>query len=67
MELFESKLDEILRVKTNEVNALLEIKAEQKAERAEIKKNASADIDVDAHATTSTEKPKRTRKKKEIV
>ena len=63
MDLFESKLDEIIRVKTHEVNALLEIKAEQKAERAEIKKNAESELD----ANTSTEKPKRTRKKKEIV
>jgi len=60
MDLFESKLDAIIKIKTTETNALLEVKAEAKATRAAEKVAASESGEV-------VEKPKRTRKKKEYV
>ena len=57
MELFDSKLDIILKNKKVEVDALLEVKAEAKQQRAELKAAA-------IETGTIIEKPKRTRKKK---
>jgi hypothetical protein len=58
MELFESKLDAIIKAKSAEANALLEVKAEEKQQRAEEKKLA-------IESGTLIEKPKRGRKAKE--
>ena len=59
MELFESKLDAIIKTKSAEANALLEVKAEEKHQRAEVKKLA-------IESGTLVEKPKRGRKAKEL-
>ena len=58
MELFESKLDIILKAKTCETNAFLEVKATAKATRAAEKAAAIESCEI-------VEKPKRTRKKKD--
>ncbi len=58
MDLFDSKIDAILKIKTAETNALLEVKAEAKATRAAEKAAAVESGEV-------VEKPKRTRKKKD--
>jgi len=58
MDLFEFKLDELLKTKTTETNALLEVKAEAKATRAAEKASAIESGEL-------VEKPKRTRKKKD--
>ena len=60
MDLFDSKIDDILKIKTAEINALLEVKADAKATRAAEKATAVESGEV-------VEKPKRTRKKKEVV
>ena len=60
MDLFESKLDAIIKIKTAETNVLLEVKAEAKATRAAEKAAAAESGEV-------VEKPKRTRTKKEAV
>ena len=57
MDLFESKLDAVIQIKTQEANALLEVKAEAKELRAAEKAVAIA-------SGTVIEKPKRTRAKK---
>ena len=58
MDLFDSKLDLILKAKTVETNAFLEVKAVAKATRAAEKAAAIKSGIV-------VEKPKRTRKKKD--
>jgi len=55
MDLFESKLDTLIKTKTLETNALLEVKAEAKELRA-LEKAAAIE------SGTVVEKPKRTRK-----
>ena len=57
MDLFEYKLDTIIQKKTQEANALLEVKAEAKEVRAAEKAAA-------IESGTVVEKPKRTRTKK---
>lgn len=57
MDLFESNLDAIIQTKTQEANALLEVKAEAKVLRAAEKAAA-------IESGTVVEKPKRTRAKK---
>ena len=59
MELFEANLDAILKTKTLEVEALLEVKADAKQQRAEEKAAA-------IESGTVIEKPKRGRKKIDI-
>jgi len=58
MDLFESKLDILLKSKTVETNAFLEVKATAKATRAAEKAAAIESGEI-------VEKPKRTRKKKD--
>ena len=58
MDLFESKLDTLLKSKTVETNEILEIKATAKATRA-AEKAAAIESGI------VVEKPKRTRKKKD--
>ena len=58
MDLFESKLDTLLKSKTVETNAFLEVKATAKATRAAEKAAAIESGEI-------VEKPKRTRKKKD--
>jgi hypothetical protein len=62
MDLFEYKLDAIIKVKTTEANELLEIKAEAKTQRAAEKAAA-----IESGVVVEKPKAKRGRKKNETI